>query len=347
MTLKRHAPILGIRPALAIGLLSALTLSACSSTDDTESDRADSSATQTSEIAAQPSPTYAETQTSDADTDGSASEGQESVLASAGAGSQYALVDITSDGTSELLLKKPDVNGRNNGTPSIEVYSDDGVRLPVTDLRDEAFTEGAASAGAGRYSLHASADNDGLLFTTGMSMDQTATTDLWQVSGSTVNRSQQEWTYPSNSEPAIPADLAAKMVPIDWQDTPSSGSGANSGDAAASNANANKTAPDSQIGGTCGTVDGATVTAADNTSCGFAINVAATALSTQFGADVAASPTDPTFAGVANVSATSPGTGETYDMSCKINSDGNSMNCSGGNNASVGISGKSLLYLVG
>lgn len=104
-----------------------------------------------------------------------------------------------------------------------------------------------------------------------------------------------------------------------------------------------------QIGGVCGTIDGAEVTAGGTTSCGFAMNVASQALQPVYGQDTT-SPSDAQgYAGVATVTATSPSTGQTYTMQCGIGSAASSSVCTGGNNAQVTVSKSgngSLLYLV-
>jgi hypothetical protein len=104
-----------------------------------------------------------------------------------------------------------------------------------------------------------------------------------------------------------------------------------------------------QVGGTCGVLDGAKVTAGESTSCGFAMNVAAQALQPVYGPDTISSPDANGYAGVATVTATSPSTGQTYTMQCGIGSAASSSVCTGGNNAQVTVSKNgngSLLYLV-
>lgn len=104
-----------------------------------------------------------------------------------------------------------------------------------------------------------------------------------------------------------------------------------------------------QVGGTCGTLDGAKVTAGESTSCGFAMNVAAQALQPVYRPDTISSPDANGYAGIATVTATSPSTGQTYTMQCGIGSAAVSSVCTGGNNAQVRIDkagNGSLLYLV-
>lgn len=264
---------------------------------------------------------------------------------------EYALVDITADGKPELLVK---AIGSEFGAVRVLAASEDDSELIEAQ---KIFHEGAASAGGARMALEASANNDALFETSGQSASGQTTTTAWEFDGAEMQESGQTWDYRSDQ---VPGDLEGVTVPIDWvsvddrsgvdaigaegeggssgpQPTPS----ADAGDSGEGAEDASALADDpNQIGGDCGVLDGATVTAGDNTSCGFAMNVAQEALKPVYVFDASAAP-DPTVtppAGVATVEAYTPANSETLTMECMIGTAGDTSTCTGGNDAMVSVS---------
>ncbi|WP_051259901.1 LppP/LprE family lipoprotein [Corynebacterium sputi] len=125
-------------------------------------------------------------------------------------------------------------------------------------------------------------------------------------------------------------DGAQRVLMNDGSDDSGATSGGSGAPATANNP--------SQVGGNCGQYDGATVTAGDSTSCGFAMAVAQEALQPIY--------SDIGMGYKATVSATSPETGDTYSMECTIGSDASLSTCRGGNNAKVEIEKRGLTSLV-
>ncbi|WP_130839542.1 hypothetical protein [Corynebacterium neomassiliense] len=327
---------------LAAAVLTTVSLAACSfpAPDHHESVVSDTTSSPGREDPGPHPTTGAHTPAPEQDSGGEPlSSSYSEVLKGAPAGTRYALEDVSGDGKPELLLRTPDITGVRNDVALVEVFDTQGRKLDTGS-----FYDGAASAGGGRYELAATSDGTGLLMTSWMSMNPETTTELWTLNNGTLRTSDRSWSY-TMTDPSLgpvanaPAELAAMMRPVTWSDSPTAPVGqptavtGTSGSAVA----LNPTAPGTQIGDTCGYADGATVTAGDSTSCGFAMAVARAALSTRFGPDTV-SPADVTgYAGIADVTASSPTNGQTYTMSCGIGSAGNAVTCNGGNNASVRI----------
>lgn len=277
---------------------------------------------------------------------------------------EYALADITGDGTQDLLVK---ANGTEFSSIRVYVASDDNSELIEPD---KIFHEGAATAGGSRMAVETSSDG-GILQTTGQAASGETTTTEWTFDGTEMQESGQSWEYQIGQ---APADLDTVTEDIDWTsvddrgpidslgggkadipehgdgpnpDRPASGGdsdssggsdGANGGGDQSAAALANN--PD-QVGGACGQIDGQEVNAGDATSCGFAMVVAQEALqSGSWEANVSADPSDPTAPvspGASSVTASSPATGETYQMQCTLGSDMHYVTCTGGNNAMVRV----------
>jgi hypothetical protein len=284
---------------------------------------------------------------------------------------EYAVADLNADQSEELLVKA-------NGTEfsAIRIYgaAEGNAELVKTS---KIFHDGAAGAGGTRMNVMTTSDSNGLLNTSFLSGTGEAKTTLWAFDGSDMTKSDQTWEYRIDR---TPSDLESSQRAIDWtpaddltgldalgegtsEDEDGSGEGpepttaGDAGDTGNSGASASSggtlpqtaTAPSEQIGGDCGTVDGATVTAGGSTSCGFAMAVAQEALQPVYGRDTI-SPADANgYAGIATVTATSPTNGQTYTMQCGIGSAAGTSTCTGGNNASVSVTkpgNGSLLYLV-
>ncbi|MGN0094853.1 MAG: hypothetical protein ACI38U_02210 [Corynebacterium sp.] len=266
-------------------------------------------------------------------------------------GFEYALVDITADGTPEILVKA--VGGEFSAV-RVLVPSDDNTSLTHTE---KTFQEGAASAGGARMSLEASSDG-GLLETSSQAASGQTTTTEWTFDGSDMVESGQSWQYRIDQ---VPGDLDAVRAPVEWSDVddrsaierigsadegvddggpnPDAAQDRGAGDDSDTAALVDETG---QVGGQCGQVDGAIVTAGGSTSCGFAMAVALEAMQPVYSPDTMA-------AGTASVTATSAATGETYTMNCQIGSGGGTATCTGGNNAEVRMEkpgNGALLYLV-
>lgn len=272
---------------------------------------------------------------------------------------EYALVDVTGDGTQDLLVK---ALGSEFSAVRVLVPADDNSELiePST-----VFHEGAGSGGGARMSVQISGDG-GVMESNGSSASGEFTTVEWEFDGTEMQEGQS-WQYRSDQ---MPTDMDAEN--IDWTSTddrgaidrlggdeadrPERGDGPNpergssgADDSAADSAGSEGSGSSAmlsdpiQTGGECGQIDGATVTAGDATTCGFAMTVAQQAMQASYTPDMMAS-------GVATVTANSAATGETYTMNCTIGSAGGTANCTGGNGAEVRIEkpgNGSLLYLVG
>lgn len=287
---------------------------------------------------------------------------------------EYAVADLNADETEELLIQ-----AKGTEFSSIRVFgaAEDNASLVKTS---KIFHAGAAGAGGMRMSVETTTDNSGLLSTSGLAGTGETETALWSYDGAEMHESGQTWHYRIDQ---IPSELTSLEQKINWTPVgdlsglddlgegtaevetgseggpqPTSAGDAGNGDNVGGDGNAGSsggtlpqsaTAPSSQIGGECGTVDGATVTAGGSTSCGFAMAVAQEAMQPVYGEDTI-SPADANgYAGVASVTATSPTNGQTYTMQCGIGSAGDTSICSGGNNADVRISKSgngSLLNLV-
>lgn len=273
---------------------------------------------------------------------------------------EYALVDVTGDGTQDLLVK---ALGSEFSAVRVLVPADDNSELIEPG---KVFHEGAGSGGGARMAVETSGDG-GVIESNGSSASGEFTTVEWEFDGTEMQEGQS-WQYRSDQ---MPADMDAEI--IDWtsvddrgaigrlggkadapehgdgpnpdrptkggdSDSSSGSEGANGGGDQSAAALANN--PD-QVGGTCGQMDGATVTAGDATSCGFAMVVAQEALqSGSWEANVSADPSDPTAPvspGASSVTASSPTTGETYQMQCTLGSDMHYVTCTGGNNAMVRV----------
>lgn len=274
---------------------------------------------------------------------------------------EYAVSDLDADKTPELLIQ-----AKGTEFSAVRVYgaTEDATKT-VTPAK--IFHAGAAGAGGSRMNVMSTTDNSGLLATSGQAGNGQTETVLWTFDGSEMAESGQNWNYRIDQ---VPSDLSSREQKIDWtpagdlsgldalgegtsavgaggDDGPqptTAGDAGDAGDTGNSGASASSggtlpqsaTAPDSQIGGTCGTVDGATVTAGSATSCGFAMAVAQQALQPgTWGPGVAPDPTVTAPWGSTTVTATSPSTGETYTMSCSSGTDSFYAHCSGGNGAEV------------
>ncbi|AGP29993.1 hypothetical protein [Corynebacterium terpenotabidum] len=283
---------------------------------------------------------------------------------------QYATADLNADAVPELLVK---ATGQEFSPIRVYSASDDGTQLIAPT---KIFYEGASSAGGSRAAVYTTSDGSGLLQADWMGGTGAANSTLWSFDGSEMTESGRTWSYRIDQ---VPSDLASLQTDITWISTddssaldtlsiggtaqdaasdsgpqPTTGGDAGSGTSDSGSAGSagtlpqSMTASSSQIGGTCGTVDGVTVTAGDSTSCGFAMNVAQQLLSTGWGpgrAYVPSDPTSPTSGGSTTVTATSPSTGTTYTMDCNMNQDGRGGHCEGGNGASVGLVGSLTRYL--
>lgn len=269
---------------------------------------------------------------------------------------EYTLADLNADRAPELLVK---ADGR--GFSPIRVYgaTEDGTLITLAKI----FHEGASSAGGSRSAVYTASDSSGVLQTDLTGGTGEAMSTLWAFDGAEMADSGQVWNYRLDQ---TPQDLAALRTEISWistddssaidslvvdgaEEDAASGEGPRPTTARSGALSVNATAPFSQIGGNCGTVDGATITAGSVTSCGFAMNVAKEALGTTWGPDTASPAGANGGAGATTVTASSPTTSTTYTMSCVIGSGGGTANCSGGNNAQVRIEkagNGSLLYLV-
>ncbi|MDY5839968.1 MAG: hypothetical protein SPJ78_04500 [Corynebacterium camporealensis] len=98
----------------------------------------------------------------------------------------------------------------------------------------------------------------------------------------------------------------------------------------------NLTAPADQVSGECGTIGQLRFGADGDASCGFAANVASAAVQAEFHEverDRRANPISK-----ATVTATSPITGENYEMDCIVNPNGKGTTCTGADGAIVDIS---------
>lgn len=272
---------------------------------------------------------------------------------------EYALADITADGTPELLVKAV---GTEFSAVRALVATDDRSGLIEPE---ETFQEGAASAGGSRMALEASTDGDGLFATSGQSASGQTTTTHWEFDGAEMQESGQSWEYRIDQ---VPGDLESAQETIDWisaddrsavdgidgidgtasggeEDGTGSGSGPQptqgaDADGAGSGSEDGASLADNpgQVGGECGVLDGARVTAGDSTSCGFAMNVAEQALQPVYVHDPSVVPSTVTPpAGVATVTATSPATGDEIAMDCSIGTDGRGATCTGGNDATVWV----------
>lgn len=282
---------------------------------------------------------------------------------------QYATADLNGDQTPELLVKAV-----GKYFSPVRAYSATGEGKAVSP--DKVFYEGGSSAGGSRAGLHTASDHTGLLQDDWMAGTGMANSSLWTFKGTEITESGRTWDYRIDQ---VPSDLAALQSDIDWIDTSDSsaldnlsigqanedaasgsgpaptmpaGEGTTGGNVGSAGSSGNlpqsATAAASQIGGTCGTVDGITVSAGDSTSCGFAMNVAQQALSSSWGPGRSADPSDPTaptWSGSTTLAASSPETGQSYTLQCDMNSDGRGAHCEGGNGALVNLSG-SLTHLL-
>lgn len=277
----------------------------------------------------------------------------------------YTTADVNADGTPELLV-------RASGTEfsSIRVFGvDSGRTAPVSP--SQLFHEGASSAGGARASLEATADSAGLLQSDWMGGTGASQTTLWVFDGSEMKDSGQTWNYQLNQEPP---ELESRRVGLSWtpvsdlsvldalttggpaggdgastdsgpRPTPAAGAPGGTGAESAGTESSGElpgtaTAPASQVGGTCGTVDGAEVTAGVSTSCGFAMNVARQAMQPGWGPGKSVDPSDPTaptWGGSRTVTAVSPTTGQSYTLECMMNQDARGAHCEGGDGARVGL----------
>ncbi len=274
---------------------------------------------------------------------------------------EYAVADLNADESKELLVK-----AKGTEFSAIRVYgaAEENTSLVATS---KIFHDGAAGAGGSRMNVTSTTDNSGLLATSGLSGTGETETVLWTFDGSNMQESGQNRSYRIDQ---IPSDLTSLEQKINWtpasdlsgfdalgegaseggagsEDGPQPTTAGDAGDAgdvgnAGNSASSGGTLPQSatasasQIGGTCGTVDGATVTAGNSTSCGFAMNVAQQALQPgTWGPGVAPDPTVTAPWGSTTVAAASPSTGETYTMSCSSGTDSFYAHCSGGNGAEV------------
>lgn len=142
-------------------------------------------------------------------------------------------------------------------------------------------------------------------------------------------------TITVTSTMSAPDDSQDDSEPDDDSDTDQDFEAAQDDAPAPVAADLNLSASADQVGGNCGTIGQLSFSANENTSCGFAANVASAAAAAEF---YIWTP-DPTVTGVpaADITATSPTTGETYEMRCLIGSSRVAGTCSGGNDASVSI----------
>lgn len=260
---------------------------------------------------------------------------------------EYALVDLTGFEFPEMLVRA-----------EAKEFSSVRVFAPAEDassLREpeKIFLTGAADVGGSRADLAISAQ-EGLLEKTWMSGTGATTTKLWQLDGQEMKESGQLWEYRLDQ---VPADLAAKTQEIQWHDVTDRGPvDSLRPEAKAASPAAPEPAPNAadnpgQIGGVCGSLDGASVEAGQNTSCGFAMNVAEQAMVPGYRSGVHPNGDESVtpFAGVKTINATSPATGTSYTMECTIGSAADIVLCRGGNDAQVMISKSrngAMLYLV-
>ncbi|AHW64806.1 Putative secreted protein [Corynebacterium glyciniphilum AJ 3170] len=304
------------------------TVTACGSggSDDEPDALASTASATATQDEAQPQPTGAGSpgDTQDGDS-GELSDAYADVLDAAPAGSQYVLVDITSDGDPELLLKTP-AEGQES-LYDVSVYDTSGTEVPVDGVTTGKFADGLPGAGGRRYELAASKDDDGILFSLRQSMDTEMTMDLWTIDNGAVRKTGQSWTYPVAAPPApadanAPADLVAKSVDIDWKPLPGA-TGAATGDTS---------------GGTGPATSGRSKADYPNFGAGTTNSGQTQTTSDQFARAVYNAWIDQYIATGnldAVVTATSEATGETYDMTCSAM--GPNVICTGGNNASVQI----------
>ncbi|AHW64845.1 Putative secreted protein [Corynebacterium glyciniphilum AJ 3170] len=312
----------------AVAVCTAATISACQTGANAElSDTTlESTNATTTGGSSGPRPTESnETTNRSTAGDDDLSEAYDRVLESAPADSQYALVDITSDGDPELLLKTP-AEGQES-LYDVSVYDTSGTEVPVDGVTTGKFADGLPGAGGRRYELAASKDDDGILFSLRQSMDTEMTMDLWTIDNGAVRKTGQSWTYPVAAPPApadanAPADLVAKSVDIDWKPLPGA-TGAATGDTS---------------GGTGPATSGRSKADYPNFGAGTTNSGQTQTTSDQFARAVYNAWIDQYIATGnldAVVTATSEATGETYDMTCSAM--GPNVICTGGNNASVQI----------
>lgn len=243
---------------------------------------------------------------------------------------EYTVSDLNADDTPELLVK---ATGKEFSVVRVYGSSDDNTTKVVPA---KIFHDGAASAGGSRMSVQTTSDNSGLLATSSQAGNGQTETVLWTFDGAEMTKSGRTWNYRIDQ---IPADLTATEQNIDWTvvDDRSALESAGAEETAAGGSGSgplpqSATAPSTQIGGACGTVDGATITAVGSTSCGFAMAVGQQAMQPVYYKNGTG------YAGSASVTATSPTNGQTYTMQCNIGSSGGTAVCSGGNNAQVRVS---------
>ncbi|WP_151903227.1 hypothetical protein [Corynebacterium urogenitale] len=308
--------------ALSSIVLLGLSLAACSDAPSEEQASETGSAAPSSENTG-PQPTLATSASRETE------EGEDDpfsqILSQAPSDAHYAKVDITADGEPELLLETQDI-AADKGWHRVSVYDSQGEKYSATVHGEEGFLHRAGHATMDRSMLQATADHNGLLFSTWHGTRPDVHTELWTVDGQALVLSGKDWDYrwkglDSGIQDQAPADLKASAQEIEWKDVNPSGDGSES---AASGRDSNggssrggastqgsasagqQSASDSQIGGTCGTIAGQPVVAGSSTSCGFAMDVAR--LGTAGTHPVAYWP----------VTVTSRQTGKTYTMSCGI-----------------------------
>ena len=93
-----------------------------------------------------------------------------------------------------------------------------------------------------------------------------------------------------------------------------------------------------QVGGKCGSAEGWTIEAKDNTSCEFAYAIYGVATQQTYN-PVAPDPTVTPVPTASGLSVTSPANGQTYTLECFVATDARSINCSG-KTPGVGISAR-------
>ena len=205
--------------ALSSVVLLGLSLAACSDAPSEEQASETGSAAPSSEKTG-PQPTLATSASRETE------EGEDDpfseILSQAPSDAHYAKVDITSDGEPELLLETQDI-AADKGWHRVSVYDSQGEKYSATVHGEEGFLHRAGHATMDRSMLQATADHNGLLFSTWHGTRPDVHTELWTVDGQALVHSGKDWDYrwkglDNGLQDQAPADLKANAIEIEWKD---------------------------------------------------------------------------------------------------------------------------------
>ena len=236
---------------------------------------------------------------------------------------EYSLVDINGDDTPEML-----VAATSRTFNVAKVFAIDRGDLIETN---ELFPFGAATAGGARAEVHSSSQHEGLFRSTGTSGNGQFSTSRWTLEGREMVEGET-WDYRMDQKPA---EITEEQVKIEWtpsidraplggddgtqedreqRDDPGSEPPTESNDQQPTEANSGRSKAEyPNFGGNSSTSDEFS-------------RAVYNAFIEQY---IATGTTSPTL------TVASPVTGKTYTMTCAPSA--NYVNCTGGNNAAVGI----------